>query len=498
MTIEFTTGNKQLPANVKFLSDHNQELFGYPTVKAVLTKDNIWLPGTNQGIVKMDQQELTYDLFTRDNTNGLLGLSYGLVMKSDQKQGIHIMTQGAYGSFRVNDIQNEDPKVPVEPFIHYNLITGFDSDAKLLWNYNTIFTKVNGTLNPVKSFPEPQSILQVIPNGNKAWILLSNSYGVSGEVAVLDLNNYNVLETIDYTRNPNIKKNIYQMHVNNAGHLWLRQYDPFTSMGSIALYDGEQWKVFDDTNSPLGRNLSGLALSPAGDAFVLATGLETKVFRCESGNWIQAGTSIPYEYVANDLLVDDKENMWLSGIFGYIRMTNCPPMDPPLFSNIKNVVESGDEVKFRITNCPEGQLWSWTNSEGSVKDSLIQNEGTLTLKLLSNTTFTARCNSKNCATADTTFAVKVNPIVITSLPHASLPEITIFPNPSEDKIVIKSNAAGAKRSFFYITDLKGTMIRSMKIQEKVTEWDIRTLPSGAYILSTDHLGSKLAWKIVKK
>jgi hypothetical protein len=105
-------------------------------------------------------------------------------------------------------------------------------------------------------------------------------------------------------------------------------------------------------------------------------------------------------------------------------------------------------------------------------------------------------SDKFCKTGTIKNTVKVNANLITGK-ELTLRGVRIYPNPSSDKIIVHYDNYAGKAPEYYISDARGGIVGSLKINQSVTEWDIRHLSAGTYILWTVHHGSKRSWKIVK-
>jgi hypothetical protein len=103
---------------------------------------------------------------------------------------------------------------------------------------------------------------------------------------------------------------------------------------------------------------------------------------------------------------------------------------------------------------------------------------------------------KFCKTGTIKNTVKINANLVTGK-ELTLRGVRIYPNPSSDKIIVHYDNYAGKAPEYYISDARGSIVGSLKINQSVTEWDIRHLSAGTYILWTVHHGSKRSWKIVK-
>ena len=98
--------------------------------------------------------------------------------------------------------------------------------------------------------------------------------------------------------------------------------------------------------------------------------------------------------------------------------------------------------------------------------------------------------------SDNALRITIHEPLVTGISEPFSPA-KIYPNPSTDKIFIELTQPATKPRAYHIADSKGVIVDSIQVAEKRTEWDIRHLPAGIYILWTVQNGSKRSWKIVK-
>ncbi|MDR6807628.1 hypothetical protein J2Y45_004828 [Dyadobacter sp. BE34] len=92
---------------------------------------------------------------------------------------------------------------------------------------------------------------------------------------------------------------------------------------------------------------------------------------------------------------------------------------------------------------------------------------------------------------------QIVPEPITGIAEPSLPKVSVYPNPSSDRILIQYAEHNSKPDSYHIADIRGNILASKQVREKLTEWDISNLGAGIYVLWTVHNGHKRSWKIVK-
>lgn len=90
---------------------------------------------------------------------------------------------------------------------------------------------------------------------------------------------------------------------------------------------------------------------------------------------------------------------------------------------------------------------------------------------------------KFCTTGTVKNSVQIIANVVTGTEPA-LPGVSIYPNPSNDKLTIRHENYTGKAPEYFISDARGSIVSSLKVDRSVNEWDIRHLPAGIYILWT--------------
>lgn len=191
-TIWFTTGNKQIPAPMTFMTSLNQAVFGRPSPKIAVSNDHVRMGEFNQGFIKMDQKSLNYNLLTRSNTDGLLGTGLEVPVHTDSNSNVHILNPGNSQSYRAVKLANENasPSAEITRFFS-SYIYDFNPQYKLYWTFTEIYQQVGSGLNLIKQIPQNQQIRQISVHDNKAWILLINTNSDTSEIMVMEFGTEN-------------------------------------------------------------------------------------------------------------------------------------------------------------------------------------------------------------------------------------------------------------------------------------------------------------------
>ena len=409
-TMSFSTGSINIPENITFLADINSSAFSTTETNFAITENYAWINNKDVGLVKLNLSNLDYEINTRESTNGLYGFTSSSSIKAGKDSKLYIYNQGNYGQYRYFGLENEDITKPTPIFRFYDQITNFSPKPDLLWFIKVLYGIKNGSLIPLYAAPIDEYILDAVTWDNKAWILLNNN-NTYNEIIILDLLTKTVSQRFNYTNTIEVKKSIQEIGVDNRGRFWLKQSDATTGLNSIGFYESGKWTIFNQNNAPFGNNLRSFSISSNGSVYLLSTGAETRVFKFNdsSNTWNVLDHKIPIQNFGSNIQVDKYENLWVTSFFGLVRMANCPPK--PIISQIPETTIYDKKISLVAENCLGGQYWSWKNKEEEVRDSLLQASQVLDLNLKSTTTFTAKCAGISCKQNDTTFTVKVNPII---------------------------------------------------------------------------------------
>ncbi|MCE7061963.1 T9SS type A sorting domain-containing protein [Dyadobacter sp. CY343] len=321
----FTTGNTNGPPALTFLSEKDQHVFGRMNPKIALSKGHVWLGVLDAGFIKLDQKALTFQAFNRDNTDGLLGIGLDNPVRTDNELNVHTINPTDGNKFRKVKLVNEVPssEATVTPIHFVGYVQDFNPQHGVFWTQTVIFKETNGGFVALRQVSENQFIRDIRFRDNKAWILLVNTdRDYSTEILVMDLNDHDLIYTINFETSPAIENVIDQIEIQPDGKVWLRQTDFSTLDNSIAYFDGSSWSLFNSENAPFGNRISSIGLSPSGKPFLLSTGSETQVYKFNNTTWEKAGEPLPYRKFEGDLLIDTYESFWISNRFGLARLAS--------------------------------------------------------------------------------------------------------------------------------------------------------------------------------
>ncbi|WP_171036480.1 T9SS type A sorting domain-containing protein [Dyadobacter sediminis] len=342
-TFKFTTGSRSVPAGLTMMNELHPSAFAITLPKIVVSNENIWFAKPNHGYIKLNQENLTFNIYNRTNTDGLLGSGNDMSLHTDSKSDLHILNIGGYSAYRKIKLENEVPtsSSEVRQFYSSDYFQDFNPEYKLYWTQHEIYQDLGDRLHLLKQIPDDQFIYKVKVYDNKAWIILINYAPYSSEVMYMDLASPDNNQYFSSKTNPIFASFIYDIQIQGIGKIWLRQTDESTGQNSIAYLNGVTWTVFNQFNSPLGNQISSICLSPAGVPYVLTSDSELRIFKYSNSAWEKVGESLPYNYLYGELQIDKHENAWISTIYGLARLTTSSPPLPVTIVRFDAEKESG-------------------------------------------------------------------------------------------------------------------------------------------------------------
>jgi hypothetical protein len=495
-TLAFSTGGAKFPKGITFLNEINQTIFGTTDPKVVLSDKHVWLEKINDGYVKINQEDLTYKVYNRSSTDGLIAVgSQSESIRADRNMEVAFLNRSGNNQLRqikiLQDVPAENAVVDQIPFQSY--LSGFVPEKKLYWSQHEIHRLSENGLNRLKSFSSDNFITQVQVLNNQVWMLVNNYDKNISEIVVFDINTPSSTKSWNVSTVQGLKSRISQIEVDDDGKLWVMHREPNSNTNSTGMFDGLTWKFF---NNPEEYTVGALSPSVKGAMHMLAVGKESRIFKFNGSTWVKTELSIPLKNFGNALSVDKNDNFWITSPFGITKLTACPPV--PALIGVQQDVYDGEAVELKASNCVSGSLWSWKNEITEIKDSLIANGNSLKLTMKLKTQFQVRCAGKNCAQNDTTFSVNVKPVITNVSAGQEDSQITIYPNPSAEKIMINRPKLIKTGSQYYLSDLRGTVVRAFQITKATIELDISNLDPGVYIIWTKRGNYRLSQKFTKQ
>lgn len=412
----FSTTDISLPAGLSFLSPLGPDVFNHAYPKIALTSKNVWLASLTKGFVRLNQKDLTYQVFNRTNTNGLLGyMDLPAPFQVDDSLNIEFMSFRTVSSFVRAKFRDDKPSnpTPLSPLNFNRGIAGYNPSHRLYWSNSAVYKEGNDNPAPLKSYPEDWFIRKVIVMAGKVWILAAN-YKRQGEITVIDLVSGSEIERINSSTHPELLPGMDSFALSPDGKIMALQYDANAMGNRVALWDKQKWTVLDGRGPLVSSGaIKSITSSPSGEFYTLVSGLQTRILKYNGSKWEKTGEDIPLTEFATSMEVDGSDNIWLTGSYGLAKLAQILP-EP-----------------------------------------------------------------------------------ITGITEPSLPKVSVYPNPSSDRIFIQYAGQNSNPATYHISDVRGNILISKPIREQLTEWDISKLNVGMYVLWTVHNGHKRSWKIVK-
>lgn len=501
-TVQFTTGSANSPFALTFLSEKDQPVFGKPNPKIAVSKGHVWLGVLDAGFIKLDQKALTFQTFNRANTDGLLGVGMDNPVRTDNERNVYTVNPADGYRFRkvglVNETPSGDATVTTIPFVGY--IQDFSPQHQIFWTQRVIFKETPGGFTALRQVSDSQLIKDIRFRDNKAWILILNlDRDYSTEILVMDLNDHDLIYTIDYQTSPAIENVIDQIEIQPDGKVWLRQTDYSTQFNSLAYFDGTSWSLFDSGNAPFGTRISSISISPSGQPYVLAVGSEAQVYKFHNGQWEKAGDALPYQRFDGDLWVDTYESFWISNRFGLARLASDAAL-PVTLVHFRAAPENNTVVlNWKVTDQVDMARYEIEHSTDAKRFHVIGETPAIDTTLYSfvHTSPAPGTNYYRLKMVDSNTDFALSKMVKVNM--NDLAEIIIYPNPAATLLLVKTPPELIGRSGrITVFSTNGSRIYAKKIdhfraQEPI---DVSTLAAGNYLIKVEN-GMSVSSRIVQ-
>jgi hypothetical protein len=487
--MSFTTGSTELSDRITFMTETDAKLFGNYSQNMSVSNKYIWFEKPGTGYIRMNPINLSYQVFNRNTTDGLIGS--GMLQRSvhsDKNQMIQFMSRGTYNSTRWTRLVNEDLTGESAVIQFYEEVQDFDPDGRVAWNAKQIFREKNGYVMQHWYFAQHEYIMQVRVSGTKVWTLLSDSNDGTNKIVVTDLENPSYYETLSHNTDPNIQSLIYQMEMAADGTLWIRQFNLNNSLNSVARYNSNGWTVYDGNNSPLSSPYT-LSLTPDGTPFVLTTNYLSKIYRLKNGVWEDMEVEIPYESLSGELFVDKYESCWLSTIYGVVRIVTSDVLPVTLVSFEAKKSESSVKLSWCVED--EVDMLEYV-VEHSNDGKRFLPVGRLNASKQPNYELThhypaAGKNYYRLKSVETDQDFALSKIVTVTFPGGADPYL--YPNPTQNTVNISlpPTQAGMPGNISVFTldgkKMADKVVPLLKTSESI---DLSPLPGGRYFIRIDN------------
>ncbi len=487
--MSFSTGSTELSDKITFMTETDAKVFGNLSQNMAVSDKYIWFETPGTGYIRMNPINLSYQVFNRNTTDGLIGS--GMLQRSlhsDKNKMVQFMSKGAYNAVRWARTLNEDLTGESTVIQFYEEVYDFDPDGKVAWNGKQIFWEKNGYVMQHRYFAPNEYIIQVRVSGTKVWTLLSDSNDGINKIVVTDLENASHYETMSQNTDPNIHSIIYQMELAPDGAIWIRQYNSNTSTNSIARFNGSSWTVYDRNNSPINSPYT-LTFAPDGIPYVLQTGYQSQIYRFKDGSWENMEVEIPYTNFSGQMFVDKYESAWVSTIYGMVRIVTSNLLPVTLVSfeaaKIENAVKLNwrvedevDMLEYVVEHSTDGKRFEPTGRIEAAQKPTYE---------LTHLYPAAGKNYYRLKSVETDQDFALSKIVTVTFPD--IDDTYLYPNPTQNtvRISLPPEQTGTSGRISVITmegkKLLDKEVQLLKTSESV---DLSPLPGGRYFIRIDN------------
>ncbi len=415
----FTIGQKKRSNSLIFFTKDIYPEIENKISKLVLNKTSAIFQNS-RGLVSIDINKLTVNVFDRDNTNGAIANQY-LGLSTD------------FNSFNATLLQ------PIGKLSQYansrnfafrklDLRTGVLSESKEFDNVDAIYPyDINNEGTLVYGYSSGKSDYALAKvEGNKLvtkFVMRENQSGVSmSDVIVLgkdavwakmyrNASNDYELWHYDFLTN---KRTIYtkqelsilnvkfeDIYIDKKGVFWAMGYN------SMSSFDGKVWKSFQSSTS-LFRKPQEMCEDEAGNLYVYD---ESRILKFDGKVWSLL-TACPLANLnLREMLIDANENFWFRYDNSVVLFKPCLDfIDPPtVVQQSSTTVEYGQNVILTAKGC-ESSTWDWQSlSEKKTEFNSPSNQ--INVSPTSQTVFQVRCEQKGCTSQAVSLTVNVVPII---------------------------------------------------------------------------------------
>ncbi|MBA4850814.1 T9SS type A sorting domain-containing protein [Emticicia sp. BO119] len=402
---KFRTESSDIGSQYKILKHDITPNLGRVLTKLVSTDKGVFVL-SSEGISRVDGNKLTAEAFTRDNTNGAIGNSAG-IMNTDSLGNLWVITRlskrtGGYdGAFPkpVYALRKFDRSTMAllssQEFLlgdgmrYYNYI---DPDNQLVITDAQITKIENGVLKSQINFGDQFNITSFANSKSYLWIA-----GYNYQRSRVELKRYNILTKEAEDKTPDSKYDVQSMVVDKSGSLWVT----FNTGQGIARYDGVNWITYNLSNSPL----DGYGFSISADNFnnvYIASQSPKRLFQFNNENWKELeGYS---KININNIIVDKSGKIWsILTSNGLIRFDPCRQIIKPTIVSSATVT-SEKPIILEAKGC-SSVIWNWKSKEEEVHEKLVSGTSKIEVMPKTATTYRARCYDNGCSGEEDSFTI---------------------------------------------------------------------------------------------
>ncbi len=403
-TSTFKTRNSNVSEQHQFFNHENMPNLGRTFYIFSVSGKNVFL-NTESGISKIDVDALKADMFTRDNTNGLLGNKLEVVnidssgnfwtiqntarriveIDGTIKQNIFVLSQ--FDGKSMTLLKSQEFIVEAErKFFAY-----IDGNSQLIAMDTKIGSVETGVFKPVIDFGEQFYIAELI--SNKAYIWIRGINVSTGEWRIKRYNK-NTKETDDIAP----MYNTQAIAIDRSGNVWAS----FDNASAIGKYDGNNWTIYNADNSPIKGNGIEMYVDKFDNVYVRSNS-ENKIYRFDGKNW-ETSVSFP-DLRIDKFLVDGLGKIWAIVSFNtLLRIDPCKQISKPEIVNTSAKTEPDKPLLLEARGC-SSVIWNWKSKEEEVYEKLVSGTNKLEVSPKGTSTYRARCYDNGCSGEESSFTI---------------------------------------------------------------------------------------------
>lgn len=403
---KFRTESEDISSQYKILKHDNTPNLGR-VLNTVLPTDRGVLISSTEGISRVDINTLSADVFNRDNTNGAISNSAGL-MNTDSLGNLWVMTplskrSGGYnGAFpkpvyalRKFD-RNSMALLSSQEFVIGDGVsspTSIDADNQMIITHSEIGKIENGVLKAYVDFGERFAITSTVSSKSYIWIVGINFMGYRFEVK-----RYNKLtkEVEDITSDSYY--DTQSIVVDKQENLWAA----FNGMQGIGKFDGINWTFYNSSNSPLYGYGYSLSVDKFNNIYV-ASESPGKVYQFNGKDWKSLDDLSKISF--NNIAVDQLGKIWsVMTSNTLIRFDPCTQIIKPRIVSNSTTIEPEKSILLEAKGC-NSVIWNWKSKEEDVYEKLVSGTSKIEVSPKITTTYHARCYENGCSGEEDSFSV---------------------------------------------------------------------------------------------
>ncbi len=415
----FVVGQKKRSNNLIFFTKDTYPEIENKISKLVLNKNSAIFQNS-RGVVSIDINKLTVNVFDRDNTNGAIANEYlGLSTDFDSFHATVLQPIGKlspYGNSRNFAFRRLDLRtgalVESKEFNNVDDIYPYDinSEANLVYGYSSgksdyVLGRVEGNKLVTKFvMRENQSGVsrsgKIVLGKNAVWAKMYRNASDDYELWHYDfLTNKRTIYTKQELSNLNVEfENFY---IDKKGLFWAMGYN------SMSSFDGKVWKSFV-ANTTLFSKPQEICEDESGNLYVYD---ENRILKFDGKVWSLLTECPLANLKLQDMFIDANKNFWFQYDNSVVLFKPCLDfINPPTgVQQSSATVEYGQNVTLTAKGC-ESSTWDWQSiSEKKTEFNSPSNQ--INVSPTSQTVFQARCEQKGCTSKAVSLTINVVPII---------------------------------------------------------------------------------------